>query len=332
MSIVDQFSDPAFGTLYRQVTRMPALETFVKQAEINTEEEASLPDSAFAWPSERKFPVHTPAHAAMSYAYSKTASRLPKEVASSIKQALEAYEIPEETFAEQEIKVASEADATDYLVPELKLFPVTSAVQCKLAQERLVPQFSMLDMETRAIACANLVKKADAYGVEVRPEVLKLAGLVISDTTITREWLEARATRLPASDTVHKLAYQTLADGLKKAPAEMSDRKGLLKFASAIADLDEQTGLDRHYDRRLPDALQTVFNTEKQASKSVDCGGTFIPLSKLSQLSAGFWEDLGGRELSDEIAPGGVVDQSKLATIVETLPLDLKIQLKAHCR
>jgi len=34
----------------------------------------------------------------------------------------------------------------------------------------------------------------------------------------------------------------------------------------------------------------------------------------------------------DEIAPGGVVDQSKLATVVDTLPLDLKMQLKAHCR
>jgi len=330
MPIVDQFSDPAFGTLYRQVARMPALEAFVKEAAVAPEEVGSLPDTAFAWPSERKFPIHTPEHAALSYAYSKVASVLPAEVRSNIVKALEAYEVPETTFAEQSVKEANYDD--DYLVPEHRLFLVQSVTQCKLAQDRLVEALPKLDLEHRAIACANLVKKADAMGVELRPEILQLAGLVISSTKIAMEWLEARSNRLPESDTVHKLAYMTLAKGLAEGPAELSDRKGLLKFASAIAELDEQTGLDRHYDRRLPDALRTVFNTEKLAGKSVDLGGTFISVAKLAQLPASFWEDLGGKELGDEIAPGGVVDQSKLATVVDTLPLDLKLQLKAHCR
>ena len=330
MPIVDQFSDPAFGTLYRQVARMPALEAFVKEAAVAPEEAGSLPDTAFAWPNERKFPIHTPEHAALSYAYSKVASHLPKEVTANIVQALEAYDVPEATFTEQAEKVAS--DENDYLVPEHKLFLVKTAEQCKRAQDALVAGLSKLDLEHRAIACGNLVKKADAMGVELRPEVLQLAGLVVSSSKIAAQWLEARANRLPESDKVHKLAYMTLAEGLEKAPEEIADRKGLLKFASAIADLDEQTGLDRHYDRRLPDALRTVFNTEKLAGKSVDLGGTFISVAKLAQLPASFWEDLGGKELGDEIAPGGVVDQSKLATVVDTLPLDLKLQLKAHCR
>ena len=330
MSVIDQFSDPAFGTLHRQITRMPALESFVKQASVDHDDVASLPSTAFAWPSERKYPIHTPEHTALSYAYSKVAAVLPLEVRANLKQALEIYEIPEATFAEQEVKLASDEDI--YLVPTHKLFPVQNATQCKLAQDRLIEALPRLDLEHRAIACANLVKKADELGVDLRPEVLQLAGLVVSSTKFAMEWLEARADRLPETDKVHKLAYMTLADGLKKSPPEVSDRKGLLKFASVIAELDEQTGLDRHYDRRLPDALRTVFNTEKQASKSVDLGGTFVSLSKLAQLPASFWEDLGGRELSDEIAPGGVVDQSKLATVVDTLPLDLKMTLRAQCR
>ena len=330
MSIVDQFSDAAFGVLHRQVSRMPALEAFVKQAEVEQDDVSALPDTAFAWPAERKYPIHTPEHAALSYAYSKVASELPKEVHANLVKALEAYDVPESTFAEQEVKVAS--DENDFLLPEHRLFMVKTAAQCKRAQDDLVASISKLDLENRAVACANLVKKADELGVELRPEVLQLAGLVVSSTKFAMEWLEARANHLPESDTVHKLAYQTLANGLKKGPAEIADRKGLLKFASAIADLDEQTGLDRHYDRKLPDPLRTIFNTEKQASKSVDLGGTFISVAKLAQLPASFWEDLGGKELGDEIAPGGVVDQSKLATVVDTLPLDLKLQVRAHCR
>ena len=330
MSVIDQFSDPAFGTLHRQVTRMPALEAFVKQAEVEQSDVSTLPDTAFAWPSERKYPIHTPEHAALSFAYSKVASVLPAEVRGNIVKALEAYDVPESTFAEQAVKEAS--DENDYLVPEHRLFLVKTAAQCKRAQDDVVAALSRLDLEHRAIACGNLVKKADELGVELRPEILQLAGLVVSSTKTAMEWLEARANRLPTEDTVHKLAYMTLAKGLAKGPAELSDRKGLLKFASAIAELDEQTGLDKHYDRRLPDALRTVFNTEKQASKSVDLGGTFISVAKLAQLPASFWEDLGGKELSDEIAPGGVVDQSKLATVVDTLPLDLKLTLRAQCR
>jgi hypothetical protein len=297
---------------------------------VEPEEAKTLPDSAFAWPSERKFPIHTPEHAALSYAYSKVASVLPVEVRNNIVKALEVYEVPEATFAEQEEKVASDSD--EFLVPDLRLFRVTTPEQCKYAQEQLVSSLSKLDLEHRAIACANLVKKADYLKVELRPEVLQLAGLVVSSTKTAMDWLEARAQVLPSGEAVYKEAYMKLASALKNGPEELFDRPGLLKVASAIAELDEQSGLDKHYDRKLPDALRTVFNTEKVAGQSVDLGGTFVPLKKIAALPASFWEDLGGKELSDEVAPGGTVDQSKLATIVDTLPLDLKIVLKNQCR
>jgi len=328
MPTVDQFSDPAFGTLYRQVNKMPALEDFVKQAAVEPEEARSLPDSAFAWPAERKFPIHTPEHAALSYAYSKVASVLPAEVRSNIVKALEVYEVPETTFAELAEKVASD---DLYVLPEFKFLPLHTEAQVKLAQDRLVAELPKLDLANRATACANLVKRADELKVELRPEVLQLSGLVVSSTKLAAQWLDARASRFPEGD-VFKTAYQTLATHMRKGPEELSERAGLLKVASAIGELDAQSGLDKHYDRKLPDALRTVFNTEKLAGNSVDLGGTFVTVAKLAQLPASFWEDLGGKELGDEIAPGGVVDQSKLATVVDTLPLDLKLQLKAHCR
>jgi len=330
-NVVDQYSDPSFGYLVRQVQAMPAIETYVKHASIEAGETDALPDTAFAWPSQRKFPIHTAEQATLSYAYSKLASALPTEVETNLKNALEVYGVPMNIFEPAVVKEASLSEDA-YLLPEMRLFPVPDAGSVKYAEQRLLSQISKLSLENRAVACGNLVKKADHFKVDLHPEVLKFAGFVVSSTAQVRDWLSARAAALPMDKHLQKVAYEALAEGLKKQPAESRDRPGLLKLASAIAELDEQAGLDKHYDRRLPDPLQTVFNTQKVASEMVDLNGTMVPLSKLAALPATFWEDLGGRELSDEICPGGKMDTAKLAMVVDTLPLDLKVILKSQLR
>lgn len=329
-NVVDQYSDPSFGFLVRQVKAMPEIEPFVKNASIEAGDTDSLPDTAFAWPDQRKFPIHTAEQATLSYAYSKLASVIPSEVDANLKQALEVYGIPLDIFNTTQKVAALEDDA--YLLPAMRLFPVPDAASVKYAEQRVLSQITKLSLENRATACGNLVKKADHFKVQLHPEVLKLAGFVVSNTSHVRDWLSARADALPADKHLFKVAYEALADGLRDQPAESRDRPGLLKLATAIADLDEQAGLVRHYDRKLPDPLQTVFNTHKVAAEMVDLNGTMVPLSKLAALPATFWEDLGGRELSDEICPGGKMDNSKLAMIVDTLPLDLKVILKSQLR
>ena len=327
--VIDQFSDPSFGFLVRQIKAMPAIESFVKNASVDAEDEGQLPASAFAWPDQRKFPIHTAEQAALSFAYAKLAS-IPAEVETNLKNALEVYGVPLDIFKSTEKVAALDDDA--YLLPEMHLFPVTDAASVKYAEQRVLSQITKLSLENRATVCGNLVKKADHFKVELHPEVLKLAGFVVSSTAQVRDWLSARSAALPVEKHLYKAAYEALAEGLKGLPAESRDRPGLLKLASAIAELDEQAGLDRHYDRKLPDPLQTVFNTHKVASEMVDLNGTMVPLSKLAALPATFWEDLGGRELSDELCPGGKMDNSKLAMIVDTLPLDLKVILRAQLR
>lgn len=323
----DQFHDPAFGVLANNLNRMPALAEFLKEAELGSENVDTLPDTAFAWPEERRFPIHTAEHAALSFSYTKTAS-VPAIVTARIQEALDVYSVPARLF--DEVKVAAATVEKDYLLPALQLIPVNTKEEVKLAQQTLVEQFSRLDLESRAEACANLVKKADVFGVTLNPVIEKLAGLVVSRTDVTRGWLEARANVLP--DGTYKLAYQRLSDGLKSAPAEIRDRSSLIKLASAVGELDSKSGLDRHYDRKLPDALQTVFNTSKLAAETVDVAGALVPVSKLAALPASFWEDVGGPELSREIAPGGVVDANKLAEVVDTLPLDLKMVVRKQLR
>ena len=254
--IVDQFSDAAFGTLVKITNEMPTLEAFVKTANIEPSEAAALPDSAFADPDNRKFPVHTAVHAALSCAYSKLASDLPAPVANNIKVACEVFGLKDELFA---VTKTAEAvfNSGDYLLPDLKLLSVKTANEVKRAQVELLGALPKLDLEHRATACANLVKRADEFKVALHPEVQKLAGFVLSSTADLRNWIEARANIAPT----FKTAYQKLADGLKGQPSEIADRTGLLKVANAIAVLDEKSGIDKHYDRKLPDPLRTVFNS-----------------------------------------------------------------------
>lgn len=329
MPIVDQFNDPAFGTLVRQLERMPALESLVKEAEVDASEARDLPDSAFAWPEERKFPLHTREHAALSYAYLKCASEAPAEVRSRAETALTAYDIPSETFTEVATKTA-EVAAPAYVLPEFKYLPLVSLETVKAAQMKFVEDISKLDQRRRNEGAERLAEKAAEFKTELHPRVEQLAGLTLSNTKTAAEWVEARASLVP--EGAAKTAYESIAAGLRRQPLESRDTAGLRKVAALLERLDAENKLTRFYDRKLPDARQTVFNTMKTAAATVDVDGMAVPLTKLARLPASFWEDLGGPELAREVAPGGTVDSSKLAAVVETLPLDLKVQLKAYCR
>src|SRR5262249_7012522 len=101
----------------------------------------------------------------------------------------------------------------------------------------------------------------------------------------------------------------------------------------ALDELDRKAGLERHYDRRLLDPLLTVFNTEKVAGPGVQLGGKFVPLTRLASYPATFYGDVLGDDIIREASDGrGGVDAHKLATILETLPRDMKMMLAQHIR
>jgi hypothetical protein len=326
MAFVDQFNDPAYGVMVRQLTRMPGLEEFVKEASLDdmARDSDKLPDRCFAWPEERRYPIHTEKHAALSYGYILAEASVPEYVKKAAKEALDVFNVPESIFAVSTEKVASE----QFLLPEDRLFPVNTPTQVKTAQSVFIENLSKLNVERRVEAAVNLVKVASETGVVVNPIVQKTAGLTVCDTRQARSWISARVEA--AKEPVYKLAYQALSDGLATQPRESADRNGLIKMAQVLGDLDEKAGLVKFYDRKLPDPLQTLFNTEKTAAACVDLCGKLVPVTKLAALPASFWADLGGQELADEICPGGACDSSKLAAVVDTLPLDLKTVLKSQ--
>jgi hypothetical protein len=320
MAIVDQYSDAAHGNLYHLVQRFNGLYDVVKTAELDAKLAGELPDSAFAWPSERKFPMHTREEAALSYAYAKEAAEVPLNVKTRLAAALDIYGVDPSIYDVQKVaQEEREAPAEAYALPDHHLLPLTAGHLEKSASLYAQESYK-LPLELRTTAAVRLAGAGARNG-----EIAKYAGLVVSDTRRAADWVEARLER---AGEEYAPMYQKIAHALRTLPRESSDRHGLSKIASALDTVDRNSGVDRYLGRRLPDAMATVFNTEKLAEDSVDLGGVMVPVSKLMGLPTSFWADLGGQELAQEIAPSGRPDPSSLLAVVETLPLDLKITLR----
>jgi hypothetical protein len=329
MRIIDQYNDPAFAVLVHLVADRPKIAALVKDYDVDIAEAETLPDAAYAWPEKRAFPVHSREHTALSMVYRANMAAVPTHVDDRLKEACDMYDISSDLLARE--KKASFDDPEAYLLPDLKRLPVRDAEQVKVAEQKLLDGYTKLSIEHRAMACKRLVDKAALYGVRLHPLMHKLAGYTISSTNELRRWLEARATATKEASV--RQAFQKLADGLRTAPIESRDREGLVKLAEVIGTLDQRAGLTRHYDKRLPDPMQTVFNTEKIAGAGVTLGGTFVPMTRLAAYPATFYADILGDDFVREASDGqGGVDPHKIATILGTLPRDMQHVLVQQMR
>lgn len=330
MNVTDQLRDPTLARLVRLVSNRPKVAELVKEADVLPEELDTLPSDAFAWPEKRAFPLHSREHAAMSRLYREDyRGAVPSHVDVRLKEACDVYGLSDDLFATPKL-AAVQDDPEDYLLPDLKRLPVKTAAQVKLAEEKLLDGYKKLSVEHRAMACRRLLDKAAAFDVKLHPLMHKLAGFTVTSTRILADWLEARREAAPEA---FKEAFQKLADATKRQPAELRDRGEQIKIAEAIAELDKKAGLVRHYDRRLPDALQTVFNTNKVAGHGIDLNGHFVPMARLASYPSSFYGDVLGDDLVREASDGrGGVDPHKLAAILETLPRDMKHMLAQQMR
>jgi len=323
--IIDQYhGDPAFAHLQAVARDVPAARDMLKTASFTKEAADLLPSGAFAWEDMRRFPVHTKEDTIASILYrSKTAGYIPIEVDTKLATAAKIYGIDVAAF--ESIAVKTAAAEINYALPEIKRLPLDTEGQIKIAEEVLCRDFTRLPLEMRADAFSRLVKAAGEHNMELSPLVYKLGGLTVCDKAQLCDWLEARSTA--ATGDAQKVAFQKLADGLRKAPDVISDRKDLVKIAGTIATLDKQAGLEKFYDKKLPDPLMTVFNTTKVAEDMCDVAGKKVACAKLMGLPDSVWDQVDVPELA-KIAESGDLAQFKLA--FATLPLDIKLVLRSY--
>ena len=327
MQVTDQFHDPVMAVLVKVVADRPKLAAAARDVDVDPDEAAGLPDTAFAWPEKRAYPIHSPGHALLSRAYREAADKVPEHVDRALKEACDIYGIDEAVFARD--KVAAVESDDDFLLPATRSLRVTEADQVKEAERRLHEGKSRLTPEHRAEAAVRLIEKAAALGAVPGSETYKMAGLVVTDTRTMADWIGARAAAAPAE---HRAGFEKLATAARALPPELRNREAQMKIVDALQELDKLAGLERHYDRRLPDPTATVFNTTKVAGPGVDLAGTFMPLERFAAYSPEFYSDILGPDFVREASGVGGLDPVKMAEVLATLPRDMQRVLANHMR
>lgn len=322
--VIDQFHDPVLGTLAKIASDRPRLASAVMSFDVDPSESERLPDYAFAWPEKRAYPVHSREHAMLSRAYRDgVGGRVPAHVDATIKEALDVYGVDEAVFARTKVASAPPVDnASDYLLPDIRRLRVTEPGHVKAAADRLTQQGDRLSPGHRVLAGSRLVEKAAFFGVRVGDEVRRMAGLVATSTPVLADWLEARG---QAASVEFRDSYDKLASEVRRMPDELLDRGIQARIASAIEELDELSGLDRQWGRRLPDPHASVFNTTKVAGPGVTLAGRFIPMERMAAYPTSFYADALGPDIVREATDlGGRLDVERLAAVLGTLPVDMQ--------
>jgi hypothetical protein len=325
--IRDQYHDPSFTFLYHILNDNPGARDFVKNASLRSEDEELLPSSAFAWPERRLFPIDSAENTVLSSLYRSKCAAVPVDVDDALCKAQGIYGVKDllQKAAEQQKTAAAERPAPPetWLLPQLKRLRVKTAEDVKTAERLLIEQYPRLSLEDRAEGFVNLVKVARDLGVSLSPTTHRMAGMTVCTTKVARDWIEARASA--TQEPLFQSAYEKLASAFSARGEFIKDRDELISAANALAHLDKQAGLDKHYDKRLPDPIRTVFNTEKMAEDTVDMAGRQIALSKLAAMPNTFWEDVVGADIAPEITSK---QGEELRQVLDTLPLDLKMIIR----
>ena len=326
--MIDQLHDPDHGYLKNLLSVYPNAYEAVKTASLEEDPDA-LPSDVFAWEEKRAYPLHTKEHAILSAIFAEHFG-CPVDIRQKIAEALHAYDVPADVLVPTQQKVA-EASDEDYLFQSERAYPVASAEDVKVAEARLLAQLFKLSSERRAEAFPRLLTKAANYGVTLQPLTYRLAGAVETHLEQVKEAVEARAAACLGTKA-HE-AYDKLASLLDNYPERLVDHQIQTKLASYLNDLDEVAGLKKEYDRRIPDPILTVFNTNKLTKiaigDGVQLGDSVFPISQLAGVPPSLYDDVLGPDFSQEVCPNGACDPQRLAQVLETLPADLKAQLGA---
>jgi len=328
-NVIDQSCDPGYATLKLVVERFPAIEEFAKTANLDSGEFEKLSTESFAWPAERKFPIHTPQHTALSVAYCKLAEALPRDVVAQLHNAAEIHGIPTTVFKSSNVEKTAAAPA-DYLLPEIERFKVASAEDVPLAEEAYRMKFAQLSVEDRAEAGMRLVKLAEKHNVALHPSTQKLAGFTMTSTRVLKDWMGARAEAARQGQSPLAKAFNKMAEAYTGVEPYISSRDDQLKLAAAIHTLDKQAGLTQYYGKKLPTPIETVFNTDLRRKDFVKVSSALANKALLQQLPLSFWEDALGPDVAKEIAPDGTVNMEMLEQIIPTLPADMKTALETQ--
>jgi hypothetical protein len=334
--LIDQFSDDRHAVLLQLAQEHPRAIEMVKTA---STDDTDLPSHSFAYPEQRRFPIHSPEQCLLSKLYAvKQASTVPEQVMQRIDYALELFRV-DPTVIPQATKEASHTDTVDgetsqFLLPQYRKLSVKTASDVEPAAHALLSQRHKLKAATVTAAASELVKRAGAMGLQtddLPSDIFKYAGLTTCDAGLLLDWIEARSIAAPTLDVGNQ--FRKLAQYLGAhfpRGGVIDDRDDLIKIAGIIEDLDTQAEFWPRYGRTLLDPVETVFNMDKIAEAVVALAGKSFPMSKLMALPADVYEEVLGEDVTQHAMANGQIDPDQLKALLETLPADLQSLFATH--
>ena len=320
--MIDQNNDTTFSKLREILNDLPQIKPLIKKASVGEEVRSSLNIAAFADRANRRFPVNSAADTILSKAYATKVANLADGVMAEIDTALDMYRVDRNLFTTT--KVAHAKREPNYLLEGQRKWELSKDTSIKLAEQALFRNKNKLAPKTLSTASLKLIKEAHSRGEEVNTRTLKYAGLVQCDSKYASDWLEARAHKATNANVAS--AFTKLSGVMAKVDNSIS-RDDLIKVSSAINKLDKVAGFTKFYGRKLPDPVETIFNTKTAMQPILNLGGKDIPISKLMSVPPEAYGDILGSDIVDEITEGGEIAPDKLSAILDTLPKDMKDSL-----
>jgi hypothetical protein len=256
----------------------------------------------------------------------KQAAHVSEAVMARIDKALECYEVPWQD-PRPTTKEASD-DTSHFLLPQHRALLVKEAAHVAPVSQALLQQRYKLTMPSMMQAATGLVKKAATMGLAqsaVPTDVYKYAGLTTCDVGVLADWVEARAVAAPTPELredFHKVAIHIAEnvphDGI------IRDRDDLIKIASILERLDNESNFAPRYGRTLLDPVETVFNMDKVAEQMVTLAGNKVSMQKLMALPETLFEEVLGGDVMKHASVGGQTDPAQFSAVIQTLPRDLQ--------
>jgi hypothetical protein len=350
---VDAVADSNHQILHR-IMQLAETPDYVKSAGvIDAEQVARLPQTAFADPVNRKFPVHTKAATWLAQTYFDESrhlysTQLADRVQAQIDKAARYWNIAEHVKqASASIRATQDAGSIDLpdsdfaMVVKVdgqtrRMLPIHSVPNVKAAAAHLYNNRMKYPYEWRKTAARKILHKARELEVaDIEPEASEfLAKAASFGSSIPAQVAEKLAHRvLMLSDSPEhkreKVAMSKLVmtvKGMKDIPAPSV----MEKLAGIVDRFDREHSFYRYYDQGVETPEEIFFElTQKKAADLRDnyvqlTTGTVVPFTaiqriKLDKVAAVVGDDFAKAVSADDRLG---VDPEKFARIARTLPLD----------
>jgi hypothetical protein len=217
----------------------------------------------------------------------------------------------------------TEKKASLYALPSASRYPIDSYAQVKAAGAYFGEHYKLFAPEERREYAVNLVKQASAMAIDVPDIARKYGAEGLAPEFEIKIAFDARRLELQAYPDVLRVLDAVEDVILTQGGAKLASLAlHPIEACALLSEFDKDTGLNRSYDRTIPDPYFSIFG-EKTASKAAwsDIVGndmiTYADLRRLAHVGTHTVRDTFGEDFQEEFRKDPI-------GVYESLPRDQK--------